>query len=83
MFLRPNVLGFFDLLFDSMPSERVCTTFGRELFAFSARYTLLFACSIMLCCVRLLLDFSRDIDILYTSFLIPGISFDFPYSLMF
>jgi hypothetical protein len=58
MFLRPDVLGSVDLLFDSMPSERVCTTSGRKLFAFSAKhtYTLLFACSIMLCCVCVLSD---------------------------
>jgi hypothetical protein len=47
MFLRPDVLGSVDLLSDSMSSERVCTTSGRELFPFSAKHTLLFICSIM------------------------------------
>jgi hypothetical protein len=39
MFLRPDMLGSVDLLSDSMPSGRVCTTFGSELFAFSAKHT--------------------------------------------
>jgi hypothetical protein len=34
-------------------------------------HTLLFACSIMLCCVCFLWDWSRDFGILCTSFLIP------------
>jgi hypothetical protein len=56
MFLRPDVLGFVDLLSDSMPFGRVCTTSGRKLFVFSTKHTLLFAYSIMLCCVCFLLD---------------------------
>lgn len=39
MFLRPDALGFVDLLSDSMPSRRVCTTSRRELFVFSAKHT--------------------------------------------
>jgi len=73
MFLRPDVLGLVDLLSDSMPSGRVCTASRRELFAFFAKHThtLLFACSIMLCCVCFLSDWSRDFSILCTSFIIP------------
>lgn len=36
---RPDVLGSIDLLSNSMPSRRVCTTSGRELFAFSTKHT--------------------------------------------
>jgi len=79
MFLRQDALGSIDLLSDSMPSGRVCITFELELFAFSAKHThthththtLLFAYSIMLCCVCFLSDWSQDFDILCTSFLIP------------
>jgi hypothetical protein len=39
MFLCLDVLGSVDLLSDSMSSERVCTTSGRELFAFAAKHT--------------------------------------------
>jgi len=39
MFLCPDALGSIDLLFDNMPSGRICTMFGRELFAFSAKHT--------------------------------------------
>jgi hypothetical protein len=39
MFLRPDVLGFVDLLSDNMSFGRVCTTSGREFFAFSAKHT--------------------------------------------
>jgi hypothetical protein len=39
MFLRPDVLGSVNLLFDSMPSGLVCTTSGREFFAFSVKHT--------------------------------------------
>jgi hypothetical protein len=86
MFLRPDALGSINLLSDSMISGRVCTTFGRELFSFSAKHILLlFACSFMLCCVVLccvcfLSDWSQDFGILYTIFSFLGISFDFPYS---
>jgi hypothetical protein len=84
--LHPDALGFVDLLFDSMPSRRVCTTSRREFFAFSAKHThththtLLFAYSIMLCYVFSL----TDPEILAFSahlFSFPSISFDFPYSL--
>jgi hypothetical protein len=73
MFLRPDVLGSVDLLSDSMPSGRICTSSGRKLFTFSAKHThtLLFSCSIMLCCVCFLLDWSQNVGILCTSFLIP------------
>jgi len=82
MFLCPDVLGSVDLLSDSMPSGRVCTTSGRKLFAFSAKHILLlFVCFIMSCCVF----FSRiSPEILTFSahlFSFPSISFDFPYSL--
>jgi hypothetical protein len=39
MFLRPDALGSVDLLFDSMPSGRVCTTSECDFFAFSAKLT--------------------------------------------
>jgi len=39
MFLRLDTLGSVDLLSDSMPSGRVCTTSRRELFAFSEKHT--------------------------------------------
>jgi len=72
MFLRLDALGSVDLLFDNMPSGRVCTTFSLKLFAFSAKHILLlFACSIMSCCVCFLSYWSRDFGILCTSFLIP------------
>jgi hypothetical protein len=73
MFFLPDVLGSVDLLFDSMPSGRVCATSGSDLFAFSAKHThthYFFACSIMLCCVCFLSDWSRDFGIICTSFLI-------------
>jgi hypothetical protein len=69
--LHPDVLGSVDLISNSMPSGRVCTTSKRELFAFSAKHTLLFAYSIMLCCVCFVSDWSQVFGILYTSFLIP------------
>jgi hypothetical protein len=82
MFLRPDVLSSVDLLSDSMPFGGVCTTSGRELFAFSAKYTHYFL-SVLSCCVVCV--FSRtDPEILAFSahlFSLPGISFDFPYSL--
>jgi hypothetical protein len=82
MFLRPDVLGSVDLLFDSMPSGRVCTTFGRELFAFFAKHTHYFLL-VLSCCVVCI--FSRtDPEILAFSahlFSFPDFSFDFPYSL--
>jgi hypothetical protein len=50
MFLLPDTFGSIDLLSDSMLSGWVCTTFERELFAFSAKHTtfLLFY-HVMLC----------------------------------
>jgi hypothetical protein len=82
MFLRLDALGSVDLLSDSMPSRRVCTTSGHELFAFSAKHTHYFL-SVLSCCVVCI--FSRtDPEILVFSvhhFSFPGISFDFPYSL--
>jgi hypothetical protein len=53
---RPDALVFVDLLFDNMPSGRVCTMSRLELFSFTAKHTLLFACSVMLCCVCFLSD---------------------------
>jgi len=82
MFLHPDMLGSVDLLSDSMPFGRVCTTFGRELFAFSAKHTHYFL-SVLSCCVVCV--FSRtDPEILSFCahlFSFPGITFDFPYSL--
>jgi hypothetical protein len=84
MFLRLDVLGYVDLLSDSMPSRRVCTTSGRELFAFSAKHTHTHThfLSVLSCCVVCV--FSRtDPEILALSaqlFSFPDISFDFPYS---
>jgi hypothetical protein len=63
MFLLLDALGSVDLLSDSMPSRRVCTTFGWELSAFSAKHTLFFAYSIMSCCVCFLSDWSWDFGI--------------------
>jgi hypothetical protein len=40
-----------------------------------------FSCSIILCCVCFLSDWSLDFGILCTYFLIPRYFFDFPYSL--
>jgi hypothetical protein len=84
MFLRPDVLGSVDLLSDSMPSGRVCTTSGCEPFAFSAKHTHThYFLPILSCCVVCV--FSRtDPEILAFSahlFSLPGISFDFSYSL--
>jgi hypothetical protein len=39
MFLRPDALDSVNLLSDSMPSGRVCTTSESEPFAFSAKHT--------------------------------------------
>jgi hypothetical protein len=82
MFLRLDTLGSVDLLSGSIPSEQVCTTFGRELFAFSTKHTHYFL-PVLSCCVVCV--FSRtDPEILAFSahlFSSPGISFDFPYSL--
>jgi hypothetical protein len=75
MFLSPDVLSYVDLLSDSMPSGRVYTTSGRELFAFSTKHTHYFwpALSCYVVCV-----FSRtDLEILTFSsrlFSFPGIS---------
>jgi hypothetical protein len=82
MFLRPDGLGSIDLLFDSMPSGQVCTTSGRELFAFSAKHILLlFACFIMSCCVFFSRISPEILAFFAHLFSFPGISFDFPYSL--
>jgi hypothetical protein len=82
MFLRPDALGSVDLISNSMPSRRVCTTFGLELFALSGKHTH-YSLSVPSCCVVCV--FSRtDPEILAFSahlFSFPGITFDFPYSL--
>jgi hypothetical protein len=82
MFLRPDTLGSVNLLSDSMPSGRVCTMSGRELFAFFAKHTHYFLL-ILSCCVVCVVS-RTDPEILAFSahlFSSPGISFDFPYSL--
>jgi hypothetical protein len=88
MFFHPNALSFVNLLSDSMPSGRVCTTSGRELFPFSAKHTHTHTHThnflpLLSCCVVCV--FSRThLEILAFSahlFSFPGISFDFPYSL--
>jgi hypothetical protein len=79
---RPDVLSSVYLLSDSMPSGRICTTFGREIFAFSAKHTCYFL-SVLSCCVVCVLSWT-DPEILAFSahlFSSPGISFDFHYSL--
>jgi hypothetical protein len=82
MFLGLDVLGSVDLLSGSMPSGLVCTTTGREIFAFSAKHTH-YSLPVLSCCVVCV--FSRtDPEILALSahlFSFPGITFDFPYSL--
>jgi hypothetical protein len=82
MFLCSDALRSVNLLSDSMPSGRVCTMSGSELFAFSAKHTHYFS-PVLSCCVVCV--FSRtDPEILAFSahlFSFPGISFDFPYSL--
>jgi hypothetical protein len=86
MFLSLDLLGSVDLLSDSMPSGRVCTTFGRERFAFSAKHTHThthYFLPVLSCCVVCVFS-QTDPDILAFSvylFSFPGISFDFPYSL--
>jgi hypothetical protein len=82
MFLCPDALGSVNLLSDSMPFGRVCTTPGRELFAFSAKHTHYFL-SVLSCCAVYVFSWT-DPEILAFSahlFSSPGISFDFPYSL--
>jgi hypothetical protein len=83
MFLCLDVLGSVDLLSDSMPPERVCTTSGRELFCFLCQTHTHYFLPVLSCCVVCI--FSRtDPEILTFSaylFSFPGISFDFPYSL--
>jgi hypothetical protein len=82
MFLRPDVLGSVDLLSDSMPSRRVCTTSERELFALYTKHAHYFFPVLSSCAVCV---FSRtDPEFFAFSahlFSFPGISFDFPYSL--
>jgi hypothetical protein len=77
-------LGSVDLLSDSMPSGRLCTTSERELFAFSAKHTHThFFLPVLSCCV-VCVFFRTDPEILAFSthlFSFPSISFDFPYSL--
>jgi hypothetical protein len=82
MFLRSDALDSVDLLSDNMPSGRVCTTSGCELFAFSAKHTHYFL-PVQSCCV-VCVFFRTDPEILAFSahlFSFPGISFYFPYSL--
>jgi hypothetical protein len=79
---RSDALGSVDLLSDSMLSGRVCTTSGRELFAFSTKHTHYFL-SVLSCYVVCVFSWT-DLEILALSahlFSSPGISFDFPYSL--
>jgi len=83
---RPDVLGSIDLLSNSMPSRRVCTTSGRKLFAFSTKHTHThYFLPVLSCCVMCV--FSRtNHEILSFSahlFSFSSISFDFPYSLKF
>jgi hypothetical protein len=82
MFLRLDAHGSVDLLSDSMPSRRVCTTSGHELFAFSAKHTHYFF-PVLSCCVVCV--FSRTDPKIFALFAhlfsFPGISFAFPYSL--
>jgi hypothetical protein len=82
MFLCPDALDFVDLLSDSMPSGRVCTTSGHELFSFSDKHIYYFL-PVLSCCAVCV--FSRtDPEILaFSAHLLsfPCISFDFPYSL--
>jgi len=82
MFLRPDV--FVDLLSGSMPSGRVWTTSGHELFAFSAKHTHYFL-PVLSCYVVCVFPMT-DPEILAFSahlFSFLGIFFDFPYSLKF
>jgi hypothetical protein len=82
MFLRPNPLGSVDLLYDSMRYGRVCTTSGREPFAFSAKHTH-YILPVLSCCVMCIFSWN-DPEILaffVHLFSFRGISFDFPYSL--
>jgi hypothetical protein len=82
MFLRLDALSSVDLLSDSMPSRRVCTTSERELFDFSAKHTHYFL-PVLSCCVVCVFS-STDPEISTFSahlFSFQGISFDFPYSL--
>jgi hypothetical protein len=71
MFLHPDVLGSVDLLSNSMSSGQVCTTSGRELFAFSTKHThttFVLVYHVLLCVFSL--GLSREFGILCTSFLI-------------
>jgi hypothetical protein len=82
MFLRPDALGSVDLLFDSMPSGRVCTTSGRELFAFSAKHTHYFLPVLSSCGVCVFSRIDPEILAFFAHlFSFPCISFDFSNSL--
>jgi hypothetical protein len=84
MFLRLDALGSIDLLSDSMPSRRVCTTSGRELFAFSAKHTHThyFLPVLSSCVVSIFSRTDPEILVFFVHlFSFPRISFDFPYSL--
>jgi hypothetical protein len=87
---HPDTLGSVNLLFDSMPSRQVCTTFGRELFALSAKHTHThthththYFLSILSCCVVCVYcQIDPEILAFFAHlFSLPAISFDFPYSL--
>jgi hypothetical protein len=82
MFLRLDALGSVDLLSDSMPSGKVCTTSGRELFAFSAKHTHYFL-SVLSCCVVCVFSWTDPEILAFSAHLFSslGISFHFPYSL--
>jgi hypothetical protein len=82
MFLCPDVLCFVDLLSNSMTSGRVCTTSGRELFAFSAKHTHYFL-SILSCYVVCVFSQTDPTILVFSAhlFSFQGISFDFPYSI--
>jgi hypothetical protein len=82
MFLRPEVLDSVDLLSDSMPSGRVCTTSGREFFSFSAKHTHYFLFVLSCCVVCVFYRTDPKILVFYAHlFSFQGISFNFPYSL--
>jgi hypothetical protein len=82
MFLRLDVLDSVDLLFDSMPSGRVCTTSELELFAFSAKHSHYFF-PVLSCCVVCVFFWTDPKILAFCTHLFSflGISFDFPYSL--
>jgi len=86
MFLHPDALRSVDLLSNSMPSGRVCTTSGCELFAFSAKHTHAhYFLSILSCCVVCVFSQTNPEILAFSAhlFSFPGTSFDFPYSIKF